>query len=116
VTAENVAFVPESVVIVPFVAETFVPNKFVVVTLVAVPFVKVSVPSVVPPITVNVEVTVELAPMKPPYSWSVVVAKEPRAETVARVSEDPGQFVPDARHTCWPATYNCVVETTLEPR
>jgi len=59
----EVAAVNDAFVMVPFVAK-----RFVVVTLVAVPFVNVSVPSVVPPITVKVEVTVDEDPMKPPYN------------------------------------------------
>jgi hypothetical protein len=100
----------------PFVNVPFVPNKFVVVTLVAVPFAKVSMLSVVPPTTVSVEVTVELAPMNPPYSCSVVVANEPRAETEANVSVEPGQFAPLERQACWPATYKTVVETVPAPK
>jgi hypothetical protein len=90
--------------------------KLVDVTFEAVAFANVTLARLVAPNTVNVEVTVELEPMKPPYSWRVVVAKAPRAETVASVSTSPGQFVPFWRQICWPATYNCVVETTVANR
>jgi len=62
----EVAAVKVALVIAPLVAVRLVENKFVEVTFVPVPLVKVSVPRVVPPITVKVDVTVELAPMKPP--------------------------------------------------
>ena len=107
----DVAAVKAAFVIVPLVA-----NKFVVVTLVAVPFVNVSVPSVVPPITVKVEVTVDDEPMNPPYNCKVAVAKEPRAETVASVSASPGQNEPLCKQTSWPATYICVAEANVAPK
>jgi hypothetical protein len=58
------------------------------------------------PSTVKVEVTVEEAAIKPPYRERVEVAKEPRAVTVARVSDstDTGQFVPVWRQTAVPFT------------
>ena len=60
------------------------------------------------PSTVKVEVTVEEEARNPPYSWRVVVAKEPRAVTVARVSDsvvrNEGQLVELARHTALPLT------------
>ena len=99
VTAWNVAFVPVSVVIVPLVAVRLLVNSFVVVTEVPVPCVNVRVPSVVPPTTVNVLVTVDEAPMKPPYNWRVVGVKEPRALTVASVSASAGQLVPLCKQT-----------------
>ena len=83
-----------------WVVETTVAKKFVDVTFVNVALVAVSVPSVVAPITVNVDVTVDELPMNPPYNWSVVVANEPRALTEASVSLEPGQFVPVDRQTC----------------
>ena len=54
------------------------------------------------PSTVRVEVTVEEAPTKPPKSWRVEVAEEPRAETEARSAE---------RSTAWPPTKSWPVET-----
>ncbi len=93
-------------------------NRLVVVTFTPVPFVKVRFPRAVVPVTVNalkipwprtvrVEVTVELAPTKPPYNRRVEVAKAPRALTLAKVSISAGkawQLVPFARHTGWPFT------------
>lgn len=64
------------------------------------PSVNESEPSVVAPTTVNVEVTVDELPMNPPYNCSVVVANEPRADTLASVSDSVGQFVPVCKHTC----------------
>jgi hypothetical protein len=64
----------------------------------------VRVPRDVAPRTVKVEVTVEDAPIKPPYNERVEVAKEPRADTEARVSLDPGQLAPVWRHTADPRT------------
>ncbi len=75
-------------------------------SLVAVAFCKV-----VPPSTVKVEVTVELAPTEPPYNWSVEVAELPRAETLESVSVPPleaGQLVPFERQTATPPTVNDV--------
>ncbi len=66
VTAPKVALLEFNVLIVPLVASKF--------------------ESVDVPTTVNVEVTVELAPTKPPYNCSVVVENEPRAVTEASVS------------------------------
>ncbi len=93
-------------------------NRLVVVTFTPVPFVNVRLPRAEVPVTVialkmpwprtvKVEVTVELAPTKPPYSRRVEVAKAPRAVTLAKVSISAGkawQFVPFARHTGWPFT------------
>jgi len=112
----EVAAVNDAFVIEPFVAVRFVEKRLVDVTFVPVPFVKVSVPSVDAPITVNVEVTVELEPMNPPYNCKVVVANEPRALTEASVSASVGQFVPLCKQTSCDATYSCVVETTEAPR
>jgi hypothetical protein len=58
------------------------------------------------PRTVKVLVTVEEEARKPPYRERVEVAKEPRAVTVARVSDstDTGQFVPVWRQTAVPFT------------
>ena len=95
----EVAAVNEAFVNVPLVEK-----RLVDVTFVPVPFVKVSVPSVDAPITVNVEVTVELEPMNPPYNCKVVVAKDPRALTEASVSASAGQFVPLCKHTSCEAT------------
>jgi hypothetical protein len=68
------------------------------------------------PRTVKVEVTVEEAATNPPNNESVVVAEEPRAVTVARVSVSAnkyaGQLVPVLRHTVRPFTKRLVVETT----
>jgi hypothetical protein len=73
-----------------------------------VPDVAVKVESVVFPITVNVEVTVELEPTKPPYKRRVEVANAPRAVTLASVSVSAkryaGQFVPFVRQTVEPPT------------
>lgn len=80
------------------------------------------------PTTVRDDVTVELAPIKPPYKSSVEVAKEPRAVTVASVSLSvmryAGQLVASSRQTETPPTvrapnspafaFNCVVEATPE--
>jgi hypothetical protein len=62
----EVAAVLVPLVIVSLVKMEFVENRLVDVTAVAVPFVKVRAPSDVAPITVNVEVTVELAAIYPP--------------------------------------------------
>jgi hypothetical protein len=56
------------------------------------------------PRTVRVEVTVEEAATKPPKSWRVAVAEDPRAETEARVSEPEPV-------TATPFTKSCEVET-----
>jgi hypothetical protein len=90
----------------------------VVVTLVPVPFTKVTFWRDVSPRTVNVDVTVEEAAIKPPYNWTVVVAEEPRAETVARVSlfAVPEQFVPSWRHTFFPAIVSVVPDPFVKER
>ncbi len=62
------ALVEFSVVTVPVVAVRLVVATLVVVTLVNVAFVPVRACKLVSPSTVSVLVTVELAPMKPPYS------------------------------------------------
>ncbi len=93
-----------SVLMVPLVARTF--DKVVV------------------PTTVSVEVTVEEPATKPPYKRRVLVAKAPRAVTLANVSVSAskyaGQLRPLVKQTVEPPTvsalnvpllaFNCVVE------
>ncbi len=80
------------------------------------------------PMTVKVEVTVELPATKPPYNRTVEVAKAPRAVTEASVSVSAkryaGQLRPFARQTAVPPTvralnepefaFSCVVEAIPE--
>ncbi len=108
VTPPNVALFEFNVLMVPLVASKF--------------------ESVEVPTTVNVLVTVEEAPTKPPYSCKVVVENDPRAVTEASVSVSAskyaGQFVPFVRQTVWPPmvsalnvplfAFNCVVEAIPE--
>jgi hypothetical protein len=81
--------------------------KPVVVTLEPWASVKDNPCSAVEPSTVKVDVTVEEAATKPPRSWRVVVAEDPRAETEAKVSALAawvGHPTPFARQTAWPIT------------
>jgi len=93
-----------------------------------VPFVKFKLWRFVFPRTVNVLVTVELAPMNPPYKSNVEVAEAPRAVTDASVSlsasKYAGQLIPVVRQTVEPPivsvpnvplfAFSCVVEATPE--
>lgn len=97
--------------------EAFVKKRLVAVAFVNVAFAPVRFCSDVEPRTVNVLVTVELAPTYPPYKLSVDVASAPRAVTVASVSisvSDEGQLVPSARQTSRPFTKSWDVEAVPE--
>ena len=135
---ETVAVLKNAFVANKFVLDASVANKFVVVTLTLVTDPKeafqrregepsekersevgMRLEETVPE-TVRVPVTVAFDAVKPPNSESVLVANDPRAETVARVSDsvevDAAQLVPSARQTWRPFTNRLVVDAVPETK